>query len=196
MIVHISQGMEKLALGIIDTKTGNRLIDWRRLELIIEPGQADVGGCGPNGSPWILTGCWPGKRTGVDVANWRPDFPPLAYPAFMQDDDGRILFLLDERLWRLPPGRYTGLVMEKRREPFDPAVLKDDEPVKRPTIPPAFLIGTISCSPEDKPAPPPPPPPSRPCVLARFDIDLGPACSDHMIDSVAVDFPRPCCGAE
>lgn len=209
MIVHITQGMTRLGLLIKDYGTNRILTDWRVLQLVVTPGQFDKC-CAPAGSPWYLTGCWPGKRTGVDVANWRPDFPAIVYDAFELDPDGRIVFRLDERLHRLPPGRYTGAVRtyfgKRPRTTCGPACdgRPQDIPAmvirpapKRPRvhIPPEYRIGAERC-PIDLSVPPPKPPKPRPvsCVLAVFDIDLGPICSDHLIAQATAEFALADCG--
>lgn len=45
----------------------------------------------------------------IDVV--RPQIPTLVYPAFELDDDGRIVFYFDKRLWVQPPGRYHARVL-------------------------------------------------------------------------------------
>lgn len=200
MIVYLTQGMTRLALRVKEAGDRRQLTDWRLLQLLIQPGQIDTQGCGPNGSPWILTGCWPGKRTDVDVANPVPfDFPTICYDAFELDADGRIVFRLDEKFWHLPTGRYTGIlrVFHQRKTPLNmlPYVNLGRKPAKPGVaIPPEYLVGQ-NCEPVF-PSPPPPPIPALCCVLTTFDIDLGPTCSDHMVDQVAVNFAISTCGEE
>ena len=196
MIVRLTHEMATLAIRIRDSRTGNLLASWRGLELIVQPGQFKYG-CNPGGSPWILTGCWPGKRTGVDIANSRPDFPSIIIPANDIDGDGRIVFPIAHRLNGLPCGRYTGLIRaihvpkEGCHRPRKLNVVPKKP--QRPLPPPDYIIGA-DCSMPDTPPPPPPPPPC--CILAVFDIDLGRACSDHYIDQAAVDFIPTNCGTE
>lgn len=40
-----------------------------------------------------------------------PDIPTLRYPAFEIDDDGRVVFYFDKKLWSLPNGRYNATVV-------------------------------------------------------------------------------------
>lgn len=40
-----------------------------------------------------------------------PDTPTLRYPAFEMDDDGRVVFYFDKKLWTLPNGRYNATVV-------------------------------------------------------------------------------------
>lgn len=213
MILRLTQDMTRLALRIRDSWEGRQLTDWQRLQLLILPGQRDMmDQCGPNGSPWILTGCWPGKRTNVDVANWRPDFPALICPAFTLDADGAVVFRIDDRIHSLPPGRYTGVIRVTPRQvpPYDPHDLCGSSckplppgPVLKPfpikpdgkVIPPEYLVGAQDCN-VDFPTPPPPPAPPPYCILAEFDIDLGPMCVDHFIDQASVDFSLASCGDE
>ena len=198
MIIRLSPGVAKLALRVVELREQKLLLDWRHLQLLIQPGQYDED-CGPNGSPWILTGCWPRHRTGVDIANYRPDFPTICYNAFELDPDGRIVFHLDERLWQLPPGRYSGIlrVYPQGHVPVNLRTVQDvgyKEPDPR-TIPAEYLnVGKV-CQPEFK-QPPLPRPKPQCCILSTFDIDLGPLCSDHMVDQVALDYVLTTCEEE
>lgn len=195
MILYLAQGMAELAMRLKNLPTGDQVVSWEDIQLLIQPGQWDRC-CGPNGSPWILHGCWPGHRTEVDIANFRPDFPTLVYQAERLDDEGRIVFHLDERLWRLPPGRYSGTL---RASPthggtYEPVSLKVMPKHPDKGIPPEYLIGR-DCNP-DFPVPPPPPPRPKCCILSRFDIDLGPMCAEHMVDQVNVEFALNPCGGD
>lgn len=190
MILYITRGTSRIALRVKELNQNSQVISWEHLQLLIEPGQWDVD-CGPNGSPWFLYGCWPGKLTGVDIANPpQPDFPTLIYPAFELDADGRVVFKLDERLHSLPNGRYTGTLRTMPSVPpfhMTPIVLP--KPDAR-DIPDEYVIGR-NCE-VSFPAPPPRPPKPACCILARFDIDLGPECSEHYIDQVTVDMYDGC----
>ena len=200
MIVHITPGTARLKLRIKEATTANQLTDWRQLQLLIEPGQRDTQGCGPNGSPWVLTGCWPGHRTGVDIANPipNPNIPIVCYQAHELDPDGRIVFRLDNRFLALPYGRYTGTVRIHPRttRPFNLLpVGPDGTPVKPipPSVPPEYLTGNQNCSPVfNEPAPPTPPSICRDIV--RFDLDLGDSSTGHYIDQSSVDFALDSCG--
>lgn len=197
MIIKLSAGATRLALRVKEFGSNRQLIDWRMMQLLIQPGQHDEC-CGPNGSPWYLHGCWPMHPTGVDIANHRPDFPTICYNAFELDGDGRVVFRLDERLWSLPHGRYTGILRlyPHGRVPFNLKFIQDVGKKAIPqgiVIPPEFEPGAREgcIKTEQFPTPPPPEPPC--CVLSKFDIDLGPACSDHLVDQVAVDNIMPFC---
>ena len=154
MILRLTQDMTRLALRIRDSWEGRQLTDWQRLQLLILPGQRDMmDQCGPNGSPWILTGCWPGKRTNVDVANWRPDFPALICPAFTLDADGAVVFRIDDRIHNLPPGRYTGVIRVTPRQvpPYDPHDLCGSS--CKP-LPPGPVLKPFPIKPDGKVIPP------------------------------------------
>lgn len=189
MILYINRGTARLALRVREINQTSQLTSWQQLQLLIQPGQWDED-CGPNGSPWILHGCWPGKRTGVDIANPHFDFPIIVYQAYEMDNDGRVVFLLDEKLYALPNGRYTGVLRVMPHVPpfkMSPIVLPKPHEMD---IPDEYKIGR-NC---DVSFPEPPHPPRQPecCILARFDIDLGPECSDHYIDQVTVDMHNGC----
>lgn len=197
MIMRLSEGVSRIALKVRDVGTQRILTDWRMLQLLIQPGQYDVD-CGPNGSPWFLHGCWPMHPTGVDIANYRHDFPTLCYNADELDPDGRVVFGLDHRLWELPKGRYSGILRlyPHGRLPVNLRMVHDVH--KRPApkgivIPEEYKAGEHGCSPEF-PRPVPHPKPPKCCILYQFDIDLGPLCSDHIVDSVAADFAINYCG--
>lgn len=201
MIVHLTQGMTRLALRIKQVGSNVQLTDWRKLQLLIQPGQYDTQGCGPNGSPWILTGCWPGKRTDVDIANQRTYFQTICYNAFSLDADGQVVFHLDDQLWSLPTGRYTGTLRlhSRGRAPY---TLQEGVFLGRRPVPPGvivpdeYLVGK-NCDVKFPRPPDPPIPPCAPCCnLAVFDIDLGPVCSDHIIDRTTVEFALNTCGDE
>lgn len=199
MIIQIYPDIARLAVRIRNTKSFHIVSSWQDTQLIIEPGQLGCS-CPPNGSPWILTGCWPGKITDVDIANFRPDFPAIVIPALERDAEGRIVFELDERVHALIPGRYTGLVryLPHSDKPFNLMPLPDAGPVdvgSAVIIPPEYAAGARDC-PIDFPSPPPPPPPPVCCILGTFDIDLGPDCRDHMIDNAALSFTLNTCEEE
>lgn len=195
MIVRLTHDMSTIGFRLRETMYNQQVVSWENVELMILPGQRDTG-CAPNGSPWILTGCWPGKRTGVDVANSRPDFPPIIIPAYKLDLDGRIVFHIGTRLNTLSPGRYTGVLrvapqLNPSRQRARLLMIAPKQ--KKRVLPMEYIAGAQGCNVEFKSDPPPPPPP-RVCELARFDIDLGPTCADHIIDQVSVEFPPNNCG--
>ncbi len=199
MILYLAQGMSSLALRIKETNRQNQLTDWRQLQLLIQPGESRVQEC-YMGSPWVLTGCWPGHRTGVDIANYRPDFPTICYNAEELDPDGRVVFRFDQKLWCLPPGRYLGSIRTYSHgnsgwvPPFNLEHNMSREALPKETVlPDGYQSEGCFWQPE---CCPPPRVPTPCCILARFDIDLGPACHEHMIDQAAVDYAVITCEAE
>lgn len=200
MILQLYPDITRIALRIRYSGTKNFLSDWENIQLVVTPGQTGCS-CPPDGSPWILEGCWPGHRTGVDVANWRPDFPPMIIPALERDDEGRIVFLLDEQFYQLPPGRYTGMVryLPHAAGPVNLVPLTEDtgsvEVGAGAILPPEYAAGAEGC-PINFPQPPPPPPHPVSCVLGTFDIDLGPDCANHTIDQIAYAFTLNVCDEE
>lgn len=219
MILQISSDMSRVAFQI--EAWGRQLIDWDKLELVIEAAE-----CEPKplcckrphvpGSPWVLTGCWPGHWTGIDIANFRaydlPDYRPLVIPAYGLDNDGRVVFLLmDEPFKALPYGRYAGSIRVRHTPPpqmtaaYNLAsmvhVLHEGDRAIPPeygnccdTFPFAAAdLGPKHCTPKQGVLCPPGmcPPPKRDCILAEFDIDYGPGCSDHIVRSVVADFHHP-----
>lgn len=197
MILYLSRGTARVAFRIRELNTGSQMITWESLCLLIRPGQYDQP-CGPNGSPWVLTGCWPGKPTDVDIANPHVDFPTIRIPAYDRDADGRIVFRIPPNLYNLPNGRYTGLIVHEKAghdKPFNFngfLHIAPPPPVKPSVIlPPGYDTGK-ECE-VGFPSTPPPPPAPVPCILYRFDIDLGPECSDHYADQIAIEMVRSSC---
>lgn len=194
MILSLTRYTTRLALRVKNLIDYGQLTDWHALQLVIMPGEERRSSCHVGGSPWVLTGCWPFHPTGIDVANPpRPDFPAIVLDAFDSDDEGRIVFQLDQRVHMLPNGRYTGLL---RIHPHTPPINLDAIARLKVRAPLGAAVrydndGTIvPC--EDKLVPMPPK--QEACVLARFDIDLGPECAQHMVDQCAVELARPLCG--
>lgn len=214
MILSLTRNTTRLALRVKDVVQGWQLYDWRDLRLIIAPGQLnreDGGGCcwdnccdccDPMGSPWYLSGCWPFHPTGVDVANPSRyfDFPSIILDAFETDDEGRIVFLLDKRVHSLPNGRYTGILQRHAHAlpinvPATDSVASNQHPLPAPLS----LGAMIHYEPQGTMAPCNQtvtfdPPRQDACILAMFDIDLGPECAQHMVDQMAVEFRRDDCG--
>lgn len=195
MIISLTRYTARLALRIRNTLDFAQTNDWKNLQLLIMPPEPRRG-CHVGGSPWYLHGCWPFHPTDIDVANpWVPDFPTIAIDAFDADEEGRIVFLLDDRVYALPNGRYIGIVrMHQHAQPinipsegmqavfqlhgaasyYDKGRLSSCEELCQPK--PALLT------------------PRPACDLVKFDIDLGPECAQHMVDQVVVEFPRASCG--
>lgn len=196
MILQLNYDTTRVALSIKHWPTWRHISDWRNLNLVITPGQDDdCNCCNTGGSPWYLHGCWPGKLVGVDVANPpRPDFPPFFIPAHEYDTNGRIVFVLPERWRQIAYGRYTGKVIYMEPQhvmlPLPPVPKIPKEMRKYPT---PLLYAHNDCSqppPEPVPCVPPPPPA---CVLARFDIDYGYKCSEHIIKDAALEMSLAVC---
>lgn len=158
------------------------LADWKGLALGITPGERGCACCHTGGSPWTLHGCWPGHRTGIDLMNPPPpDFPAFFIQASEVKDD-LVIFNLPDR-WRktVPFGRYTGFVRyQSEKVYYDPVNLRVNlGALPMPQDPGCYEYHeTCGC---------PMPPPLRPCVLAEFDVDYGPRCSQHIIDRIDVE---------
>lgn len=194
MILQITPDISRVAVRIRNWTNQRYLADWEHIQLVIEPGQRDGSCCHQGGSPWYLHGCWPGKLVGVDVGNPpRPDFPAFCIPAFERDSHGRIVFILPERWKMVPPGRYTGLVRYAPASDIPVNIWqylhrpKEDE---RPVFPEG--LGSYSCVPQEH-IEPKPKFECHTCILAQFDIDYGPRCSDHIIDQAALEFSLSTC---
>ncbi len=199
MIVYLNQSITTLALRIKENGDRSQLLDWRSLQLIISPPHPKYDPC-YMGSPWFLWGCWPGKRVGVDVANQHvPDFPSICINAQETDADGRVVFPVGEHVRCLPVGRYLGAVQSAPQSsrvphlPYNMIVnLGRNVYPKGKIIPPEYQ--REACSIDMPPPPCIPEPVCSCCILAEFDIDIGPACHEHIIDQAAVDYAITYCG--
>lgn len=206
MIVTLTRYTTRLAVRIKNLLDGGQLVHWQELQLVIAPGEDEHNDCHQGGSPWVLCGCWPFHPTGVDVANPSPhDFPALTLDAFETDDEGRVVFVLDKRFHKLPNGRYTGILrVHPHTPPINLVPHKPSPSVLKPIpIPSGYGVGRGSQVHYERcgkapcgPLCAPPPPPRHACILARFDIDLGPECAQHMVDQCALEFTRNDCGEE
>lgn len=193
MIISLARYTARLAVRIKNTVDFGQLTDWQKLQLLIMRPMPRKG-CHVGGSPWYLHGCWPFHPTDVDLANPQPpDFPAIAIDAFEADEEGRVVFLLDNRVHALPNGRYAGVIrqhqhtqpinipVQKTQAGFAPlgAEIFYDEERRRV---PCSLPEPILFNPEPS------------CELFRFDIDLGPECAQHMVDQAVVTLARSSCG--
>lgn len=190
MILQLNYDTTRIALGIRHWPTGGRVSDWRNLNLVIRPGQEDnCNCCHTGGSPWYLWGCWPGKLTGVDVANPpKPDFEPFFIPAHEYDTNGRVVFVLPERWRGIAYGRYTGEVWycdPCGALPMLPPLPKLPKAMQKYPTPNLYSYNDCNTPPSEHLPPIPPAPPA--CVLAKFDIDYGYKCSEHIIKDAAVE---------
>lgn len=195
MILSLTEDVARIGIRIKDWRNNRILQDWRNVILTIMPGQADSDctcDCHIGGSPWYLHGCWPGHRVDVDVANPAPpDFAPIVCRAFTWGEDGTVEFHVPDVFRTLPWGRYTGVLQYHPAldKPLDFRVLRDLRDAPRPANSPCVPDLSIH-----SPAHMPPVPLF--CVLARFDIDYGPRCSEHIIDMAQVQFMLGTCDEE
>ena len=197
MILPITRYTAQLAFKLQDFITCGTLTD---LQLLIMRGEwNEECGCKENymGSPLYLHGCWPFHPTDVDLANpIQPDFPVLVYDSFDVDEEGRVVFNFDDRLWELPDGRYTGVL---RVRPVNPPInLPQNIPKLEPLysaqsyytlahrlMPCGYEPPTTTCTPADPV-----------CILTTFDIDLQAHCAQHMVSQVNVIMTRTACQFE
>ncbi len=205
MILNLTRYTTRLALRIKNLMDYRQVTDWHMLQLVISPGEDNKECCHVGGSPWVLTGCWPFHPTGIDVANPPHfDFPAIILDAFDADDEGRIVFRLDERVHSLPNGRYTGQIRVHPHTPpinLDPIAqlkVRAKNNIPMPYIGRGAAITYTDMGEqrecEESPYPLPPKPKVQCCVLASFDIDLGPECAQHIVDQCSVEFTRSSCG--
>lgn len=190
MILQLNYDTTRIALSVKHWPTGRHVGDWRNLHLAITPGQDDSQNCcHTGGSPWYLWGCWPGKLTGVDIANPpAPDFAPFIIPAHERDSSGRIVFILPERWRQVAYGRYTGAVWYMQPYVLPPVLPRLPKKYPTPDLYPSAECSTPPAEP-CKPAPMQEPA----CILAKFDIDYGYKCSEHIIDEAAVALSLSTC---
>lgn len=189
MILQISEDVTRVGIRIKSWRNQRYTDDWRHLQLVISPGQHGEHCCCEGGSPWIVYGCWPGHQTGVDLMNPpSPDFPAFIIEAEGMDK-GMTVFPLPDR-WRqtVPFGRYSGLVRYQPDNYLPVNILQwiqqkqHDKPMSWDFLDPGC------CLPPEPPCPQPVKlPPQRMCILAEFDIDYGPRCTEHIMDKVAID---------
>lgn len=189
MILQLTEDATSIGIRIRDWANQRYLVDWQGLALGILPGEHSCHGsqhcCEQGGSPWFVWGCWPGHRTGVDLMNPpRPDFPAFYIQASdVNAKDNLVIFNLPDR-WRktVPFGRYSGFVRYQPDKIFyDPI----NSHVNLGVVPTPKDPGCYHTPPQ--PCGCPMPPPLRPCILAEFDVDYGPRCSQHIIDRIDVE---------
>lgn len=112
MLIRICDNQPKLALRIVQTGcTGGQLLDLGVM-LDIYPASCPH----PLYSPQIWCGCFVDNRVPVSGCCDVPLQPPptLTYPAFALDEEGRIVFYFDKKLWSMPSGRYHASVRFER----------------------------------------------------------------------------------
>lgn len=188
MILQLNEDTTSIGIRIKSWRNQRYIGDWQGLVLGIMPGERgchDHDCCHTGGSPWYVWGCWPGHRTGVDLMNPRkPDFPAFFIHA-SAIDNLLVIFNLPER-WRqtVPFGRYTGFVRyQPEQMAFDPINSRTNFGLVKPAVtdPGCYQTPPESCSCQGyEPHP-------GPCVLAEFDVDYGPRCSQHIIDRIDME---------
>ena len=176
MIIRIDPDAVRLALRV---KAGPnfQVGSWRGLQLLVE---------------------WPGPSQtgpGVDVANFRPDFPAIVIEAFELDMEGRVVFRIKDAFKGLPPGRYRGTL--RFCPPMEPMCLTPLRDLGKPKkdevrLPEGYEAALAQCGDPFPDPPPPPPPPARCCVVSVFGIDLAPSCGDHYVDQIAASVQEGC----
>lgn len=192
MILRITEGISRLCFKLKHWPSQTYMRDWKNLQLLITPGEYNECKCDKNKalSPWIFKGCWMGEYHNIDINQpVRQDFPAFCIPAFETDEDGRIVFILPERWKDMCFGRYTGTIRYQpsyARIPFN-AVPGFDISYKEPpsAVPPEFTAPGCMDGRIPKPEPAKPMPPC--CVLARFDLDFGPRCSEYITEQAAFE---------
>lgn len=124
-----------------------------------------------------------GHRTGVDLMNPpKPDFPAFFIYASELTDKNLVMFTLPDR-WRktVPFGRYTGFIryqpLAPCEAPINARINLSEAPV--PRDPGCYDFDPGPCYVKI--------PELKPCVLAEFDVDYGPRCSQHIIDRIDVE---------
>ena len=107
VITRICQGQPELAVRLVQPGCdGGQLIDCNNIRLVISAPSCPC----LLKSPLLFTGCWPGYDTPWED-NVRPDeLPALVYPAFDINDKGETVFRFDDKLYKMPPGRYIGSI--------------------------------------------------------------------------------------
>jgi len=110
MIIKLRYGQPQLKLRLVEAACTGTVLSKDGLSLVIREPELDPKLC-VRTSPWVIEGCWPHYRGPHDTTP--PPKPSLVYPAFDMDDDGSIIFQLDNKLSAWPPGRYLGTVVNR-----------------------------------------------------------------------------------
>lgn len=182
MILQLTEDTTSIGIRIRAIPMQDYLTDWRGLALGIMPGERNCACCPTGGSPWYVWGCWPGHRTGVDLMNPpKPDFPAF-YIQASDVKDNLVIFNLPDR-WRktVPFGRHSGFVRYQSDKVFYDPINSHVNlgVVPMPQDPGCYHYDAQPCCST--------PPPLKPCILAEFDVDYGPRCSQHIIDRIDVE---------
>lgn len=96
MIIRLCEDTPKLAVRIAQPGCWGRQLMDTRIDIIIRP---------------VVCVERTTTRTYWDGCAFKEEVipnpvPTLRYPAFELDDEGRVVFYFDDKLWSLPPGRY------------------------------------------------------------------------------------------
>lgn len=98
MIIRLCKDTPKLGLRIVRPGcNGKQLMD-DGITLLITPVVCD--------RPERIEQYWDGCV--LKSREVREELPGLQYTAFEVNDDGLVIFYLDDKAWSLPPGRYHG----------------------------------------------------------------------------------------
>lgn len=106
VITRICKGQPELAVRLVQPGCMGGQLVTENLRLVITAPQCQ---CHLK-SPLLFTGCWPGFTTPWSDAVYPHELPAVVYPAFETNDDGDVVFRLDDLLWKMPSGRYIGTI--------------------------------------------------------------------------------------
>lgn len=107
MITKICFGQPEMAIRLVQPGCdGGQLVNWQDVRLVIAAPYCNH----LLKSPQCFRGCWPGFETPWIDSRPPHELPAIVYPAFETNDNGETVFRFDDKLWRMPPGRYIGTV--------------------------------------------------------------------------------------
>lgn len=108
MIIRLCEDQPKLALRISQPGCSGGQLMGRGVVLNITSAACP----GVLKSPLLWCGCFADTRIKEsDCCNVPElDSPSLQYPAFDVDEEGRVVFYFDKKLWSLPGGRYRAIL--------------------------------------------------------------------------------------
>lgn len=107
MITKICYGQSELSIRLVQPGCdGGQVVNWRDVRMVIAAPHCDH----RLKSPQVFRGCWPGFETPWSDAVYPHELPALVYTAFETNDEGETVFRFDDKLWRMPPGRYIGTI--------------------------------------------------------------------------------------
>lgn len=109
--IEICHGQRELAVKIVQPGCeGSQLLDLD-LKLVIS---APVCPAHIMKSPQHWVGCFVHPAPELLVSTIPHELPPVVYPAFRIDLEGRVVFYLDDLLFSRPKGRYIGRIVLPR----------------------------------------------------------------------------------